>query len=62
MAVVERKRKKRGDEPRDQELHIRMTKSELDLLEMVSYASEDSKTDVIRKALLLYANTKKGSF
>ena len=60
--MSEKKRKKRGEEPRDQELHMRMTKSEMNLLEMVSYESEDSKTDVIRKALLLYANTKRRSY
>ena len=62
MAETEKKRKKRGEEPRDQELHMRMTKTEMNLLEMVSYESEDSKTDVMRKALLLYANTKRRSF
>ena len=60
--MEEKKRKKRGEEPRDRELHMRMTKSEMNLLEMVSYESEDSKTDVMRKALLFYVNAKRGSY
>ena len=54
MAEVEKKRKKRGEEPRDQDLHMRMTKSEMNALEMASYRIEENKSDVIRKALKMY--------
>ena len=60
--MEEKKKRKRGDERRDQELHLRMTKSEMELLELECYYSNDSKTDVVRKALLTYIGTKKHSY
>lgn len=52
--MEEKKKRKRGEEPRDQEIHMRMTRSEVDAIELASYQLDDSKTDVVRKALKMY--------
>lgn len=49
-------------ERKDQNLHIRLTKSELDFIEMLSYENDKSKTDMILKALKFYHNFNKGGF
>ena len=52
-------KKKRGDERKDRELHMRLTKTQSDLLEMLSYEEDKSKTDTVVKALTWYSNFKK---
>ena len=49
-------------EKKDQNLHIRLTKSQMDFIEMLSYENDKSKTDMILKALEFYHNCKKGGF
>lgn len=44
----------RGEEPKDCNLHIRCTKSQVDLLDMLSCKHEKSKTDLIWEALKSY--------
>lgn len=46
------KRKKR--ETKSDGFYMRMTPSETSLLEVLSYACDESKTDVMRKALMQY--------
>lgn len=41
---------------------FRMDADEAELLDLISYATDDTKADVIRKALKLYASTQKGAF
>ena len=41
---------------------LRMNEEEADLLDLVSYATDDSKADVLRKALKMYASAKKSSY
>lgn len=48
--------------PRTNLFQLRLTKDEIDLLDLVSYATEDSKSDVIRKALKMYASVKKSAY
>ena len=55
-------KKNREKERRDQEYHLRMTKSEMDLLDMLSYEEDRSKTETFVKALKFYANYRKGVF
>lgn len=55
-------RKPRGEEHKNQEIHIRMTRSQLDLLELLCYEDEKTKTDMIVKALTYYSNLKNGRF
>lgn len=55
-------KKPRGEERKDQNLHIRATKSEMEFLDMACYELDKSKTDVIWKALKFYYNYTKGSF
>ena len=55
-------KKKRGSERRDQEIHLRVTRAELHELEIASYATEESKSDIIRKALKMYLSGIKSSF
>ena len=57
-----RGRKPRGDERRDQDLHVRATKTQLDFLEILSYESEKSKTDIVWEALDYWYRNKKGRF
>lgn len=52
----------REKEKKDQNLHIRLTKSQLDFIEMVSYEDDKTKTDMILKAVEFYHNLKKGGF
>ena len=49
-------------EKKDQNLHIRLTKSQMDFIEMVSYEDDKTKTDMILKAVEVYHNLKKGGF
>lgn len=57
-----KKRKPRGEERKDQEIHLRITKTELAELEVASYATEESKSDIVRKALKMYLSGIKGSY
>lgn len=57
----EKKSLVRSGERKSQNLHIRATKAQVDLLEMLSYENEKTKTDMIWKALEFYHNFKKGS-
>lgn len=57
-----RPKKKRGEEPKNCNVHIRATKSQMDFLEMLSYESDKSKTDIIWKALEFWHNYNKTSF
>ena len=41
---------------------IRMNEDEAALLDMISYETEDSKADVVRKALKMYFNAKRSSY
>ena len=46
--------KKRRREIKSDGFYMRMTPSETSLLEILSYACDESKTDVMRKALMQY--------
>jgi hypothetical protein len=48
--------------PRTNIFQLRLTNDEVDLLDLISYSTEDSKSDVIRKALKMYASVKKSSY
>lgn len=41
---------------------LRMDRDDAELLDMLSYATDDTKADVLRKALKLYASTQKSNF
>ena len=56
------KNRKRGSERKDQEIHMRMTKSQVDLLEMLSYEEDKTKTETVVRALTWYSNYKKAKF
>lgn len=47
-------KKKRDKERKDQAFYIRMTKSEMAALELASYETENSKSDIVRKAVKSY--------
>ena len=55
-------KKPRGAEKKDQDLHLRATKTQMDFLDMLSYENEKSKTDMIWKALEFYHNYSKRGF
>ena len=57
---MEDKKKRRGDERKDQDVHMRFTKSQLNMLEMLSYEEDKTRTDTVVKALTWYSNFKKG--
>ena len=48
--------------PRKMVFQLRMNKDESDLLDMISYATEDTIADVLRKALKMYASVNRGSY
>lgn len=58
----EKNKKPRGEERKDRDLHLRATKSQMEFLEMLSYESEKTKTDLIFTALKFWHSCKKGSF
>ena len=48
--------------PRSLVYQMRMNEDEAALLDIISYETEDTKADVLRKALKMYANAKRSSF
>lgn len=48
--------------PRKLVYQIRMNEDESNLLDMISYATDDTKADVLRKALKMYASVKKDAY
>ena len=48
--------------PRKLVYQIRMNEDESELLDMVSYETDDTKANVIRKALKMYASAKRNGF
>lgn len=58
-ATDDRRAKKK---PRSLVYQMRMNEDEAALLDIISYETEDTKADVLRKALKMYANAKRGSF
>ena len=48
--------------PRKLVYQIRMNEDESELLDMISYETDDTKANVIRKALKMYASAKRNSF
>lgn len=48
--------------PRKLVYQIRMNEDESDLLDMISYETDDTKANVIRKALKMYASAKRNGF
>jgi hypothetical protein len=55
-------KKKRGDERKDHNLHIRGTKSQIGFLDILSYEADKTKTEVIWEALDFWYHNKKGVF
>lgn len=41
---------------------LRMDEDDAELLDMISYITEDTKANVLRKALKMYASTKKSAY
>lgn len=48
--------------PRKLVYQIRMNDDESELLDMISYETDDTKANVIRKALKMYASAKRNGF
>ena len=44
------------------DMHLRITKTEFDELEMASYEKDMSKSDLVRKAIKMYISGLKGSY
>ena len=57
-----KKRKPRDKERKDQDLHLRATKTQMQFLEMMSYENDKSKTEMIWKALEFYHRCNKKGF
>ena len=49
-------------EPRKYDMHLRITKTEFDELEIASYEKDMSKSDLVRKAIKMYISGLKGSY
>lgn len=52
----------RSREKKSHDLHIRGTKTQLDFLDILSYESDKTKTDLVWEALDFWYKNKKGSF
>lgn len=59
---MNRYKKPRDEEKKDRTFLWRLTKSEMDDLDMLSYALDESKSDIMRKAFKMYFNANKGRF
>ena len=57
-----RYKKPRDEEKKDKTFLWRLTKTEMDDLDMLSYALDESKSDIMRKAFKMYFNANKGRF
>lgn len=57
-----KERKPRDKERKDQDLHLRATKTQMQFLEMMSYENDKSKTEMIWKALEFYHRCNKKGF
>ena len=53
---------KEKKERRDQDIHLRMTKTEMAEIEIASYEKDMSKSDIVRKAIKMYISGLKGSY
>jgi hypothetical protein len=62
MKMGEKRKRPRGKEKKDQEIHFRISKTELEEIELASYALDESKSDIFRKALRMYLSGIKGSY
>ena len=51
-----------AQKPRRMVYQFRMNEDESELLDMISYATEDTKANVIRKALKMYASVNKSAY
>ena len=61
--MEEKKTRKGTDKNRkEREIHIRITASELEDLEMASYERDMSKSDILRRALKMYLGGLKDSY
>ena len=49
-------------ETRKYDMHLRITKTEFDELEIASYEKDMSKSDIVRKAIKMYISGLKGSY
>lgn len=56
------KRKKREKIRKNCEIHFRLSKDELDALEVASYVTEKSKSDILRKGLQMYLSGIKDAY
>ena len=56
------RRKPRGKDKRDHEIHFRLSKEELEALELASYLTDNSKSDILRRGLQLYLSGIKGVY
>jgi hypothetical protein len=54
--------KRTANEIKNENIHIRATRSQKDFLDMLCYETEKNKTDMIFKALEFYYNCNKNSF
>jgi hypothetical protein len=53
-------KKRRDDEKRELDVHMRLTKSEMSMLDMLSYEEDKTRTGTVVKALTWYLKFKKG--
>ena len=53
---------KHKKKPRKLVYQIRMNEEESELLDMISYETDTTKADVLRKALKMYASTKRNHY
>ena len=59
---AERDRDRRNRKSRKLVYQLRLSEDESQLLDMISYATDDSRADVIRKALKMYASVNGNSY
>lgn len=59
---VNRYKKIREEEKKDHTYLWRMTKTETEEFEMLSYVLDEPKSEILRKAFRMYVNANKGRF
>ena len=53
---------KQEKKKRDHSIYVRLTKDEWNEIDMASYATEEEKSSIVRKALKMYLSTLNGRY
>lgn len=59
---IKRRKKPREEEKKDTGIFVRLSKTVMEELEVASYTMDESKSDIVRKAIKMYISANKSRF